>query len=160
VDQKAGVGSCRSGPESWGEGSCRSEPERRGQTSNTHKHKRSFFAIMVKISPFFYFSPKRSTYSTNIHTPAPTPLTFIFFSELTHAYIIHVIELLCYNWRFANFWLEILTHNWRFFIDVFDACFYCLLMFSFCLFCIEPTASHFNIYCLHFCLISSVSYDE
>ena len=33
---------------------------------------------------------------------------------------IHVIELLCYNWRF--------------FIDVFDACFYCLLMFSFCLF--------------------------
>jgi hypothetical protein len=27
-----------------------------------------------------------------------------------------------------------LMHNWRFFIDVFDACFYCLLMFSFCLF--------------------------
>ena len=47
---------------------------------------------------------------------------------------IHVIELLCYNWRFANFWLEIWSHNWRFFIDVFDACFYCLLMFSFCLF--------------------------
>ena len=75
-------------------------------------------------------------------------------------FIIHVIELLCYNWRFANFWLEIWSHNWRFFIDVFDACFYCLLMFSFCLFRIEPTASHFNIYCLHFCLISSVSYDE
>jgi len=33
--------------------------------------------------------------------------------------IIHVIKLLCYNWRF--------------FINVFDACFYCLLMFSFCL---------------------------
>ena len=47
---------------------------------------------------------------------------------------IHVIELLCYNWRFANFWLEIWSHNWRFFIEVFDACFYCLLMFSFCLF--------------------------
>jgi hypothetical protein len=46
----------------------------------------------------------------------------------------HVIELLCYNWRFANFWLEIWSHNWRFFIDIFDACFYCLLMFSVCLF--------------------------
>jgi hypothetical protein len=32
--------------------------------------------------------------------------------------------------------------------------------FLFVCFCIEPTASHFNIYCLHFCLISSVSYDE
>jgi len=34
--------------------------------------------------------------------------------------------LLCYNWRFANFWLEIWSHNWRFFIDVsidiFDVC--------------------------------------
>jgi hypothetical protein len=52
--------------------------------------------------------------------------------------ILHVIEWLCYNWRFANFWLEIGSHNWRFFInvfiDVFDACFNCLLMFSFCLF--------------------------
>ena len=47
---------------------------------------------------------------------------------------IHVIKLLCYNWRFANFWLEIWSHNWRFFIDIFDACFYCLLMFSFYLF--------------------------
>ena len=34
--------------------------------------------------------------------------------------LIHVIELLCYNWRF--------------FIDVFDACYYYLLMFFFCLF--------------------------
>jgi hypothetical protein len=33
---------------------------------------------------------------------------------------IHVIELLCYNWRFANFWLEIWSHNRRFFIDVFE----------------------------------------
>ena len=41
---------------------------------------------------------------------------------------IHVIELLCYNWRFANFWLEIWSHNWRFFIDGFDACFYCLFL--------------------------------
>jgi hypothetical protein len=32
--------------------------------------------------------------------------------------------------------------------------------FPFVYFSIEPTASHFNIYCLHFCLISSVSYDE
>jgi hypothetical protein len=32
--------------------------------------------------------------------------------------------------------------------------------FPFVCFSIEPTASHFNIYCLHFCLISSVSYDE
>jgi hypothetical protein len=41
------------------------------------------------------------------------------------------------------------------------ACFYCLLMLSpFVCFSIEPTASHFNIYYLHFCLISSVSYDE
>jgi hypothetical protein len=43
---------------------------------------------------------------------------------------IHVIELLCYNWRFAHFWLEIWSRNWRFFmdvfIDVFDTCFYCL----------------------------------
>ena len=62
--------------------------------------------------------------------------------------------------RVAMLQLEIWSHNWRFFIDIFDACFYCLLMFSFCLFRIEPTASHFNIYCLHFCLISSVSYDE
>ena len=52
----------------------------------------------------------------------------------TYMIIIHVIELLCYNWRFTNFWLEIWSHNWRFYIDVFDACFYCLLMFSFCLF--------------------------
>jgi hypothetical protein len=29
-----------------------------------------------------------------------------------------VIELLCYNWRFVNFWLEIWSRNWRFFIDV------------------------------------------
>jgi hypothetical protein len=32
--------------------------------------------------------------------------------------------------------------------------------FPFVCFSIEPTASHFNIFCLHFCLISSVSYDE
>ena len=133
MDQKAGVGSCRSEPESWGERSCRSEPERRGQTSNTHKHKRSFFAIMVKISLFFIF-PQKEVPIQQISTHRllrPWPL--LFFSELTHAYIIHVIELLCQNWRFANFWLEIWSHNWRFFIDVFDACFYCLLMFSFCL---------------------------
>jgi hypothetical protein len=28
--------------------------------------------------------------------------------------------MLCYNWRFVNFWLEIWSHNWRFFIDIFD----------------------------------------
>jgi hypothetical protein len=54
--------------------------------------------------------------------------------NVTWLLYIHVIELLCYNWRFANFWLEIWSRNWRFFIDIFDACFYCLLMFSFCLF--------------------------
>jgi hypothetical protein len=42
------------------------------------------------------------------------------------------------------------------FIDVFIVN-WCFL---FVCFSIEPTASHFNIYCLHFCLISSVSYDE
>ena len=36
---------------------------------------------------------------------------------------LHVIELLCYNWRFANFWMEIWSRNWRFFIDVCDAVF-------------------------------------
>ena len=56
------------------------------------------------------------------------------WTNLRSSWFIHVIELLCYNWRFANFWLEIWSHNWRFFIDVFDVCFYCLLMFSFCLF--------------------------
>ena len=64
----------------------------------------------------------------NIHTFLP------FFWPFLHLYIIHMIELLCYNWRFVNFWLEIWSHNWRFFIDVFDVCFHCLLMFSFCLF--------------------------
>ena len=29
---------------------------------------------------------------------------------------------------------DLVSYNWRFFIDVFVACFYCLLMFSFCLF--------------------------
>ena len=37
---------------------------------------------------------------------------------------IHVTELLCHNWRFANFWLEIWSHNWRFFIDIFIDEFY------------------------------------
>jgi hypothetical protein len=68
-------------------------------------------------------------------------------------FCIHVIELLCYNWRFANFWLEIWSHNWRFFIDVFDACFYCLLMFSFCLFqywtnCMPFQYILFTFFCL------------
>ena len=35
--------------------------------------------------------------------------------NVTWLLYIHVIELLCYNWRFANFWLEIWSHNWRFF---------------------------------------------
>jgi hypothetical protein len=48
-------------------------------------------------------------------------LCFLIYSYFT--YIIHVIELLCYNWRFANFWLEIFhRHIWcvfLLFIDVF-----------------------------------------
>jgi len=28
----------------------------------------------------------------------------------------------------CKFWLEIWSHNWRFFIDIFDACFYCLFL--------------------------------
>ena len=69
-------------------------------------------------------------------------------------------KCLCYNWKFANFWLEIWSRNWRFFIDVCDAVFIVYWCFPFVYFSIEQTASHFNIYCLHFCLISSVSYDE
>jgi hypothetical protein len=30
-----------------------------------------------------------------------------------------VIELLCYNWRFVNFWLEIWSRNWRFFLSTY-----------------------------------------
>ena len=48
---------------------------------------------------------------------------------------IHVIELLCYNWRFANFWLEIWSYNWRFFIDVFiEYLMHVFIVYSFCLF--------------------------
>ena len=43
--------------------------------------------------------------------------------SLANEYDIHVIELLYYNWKFANSWLEIWSHDWRFYIDVFDACF-------------------------------------
>ena len=43
--------------------------------------------------------------------------------HVIHATSIHVIELLCYNWRFVNFWLEIWSRNWGFFIDVFDGVF-------------------------------------
>ena len=78
--------------------------------------------------------------------------------QVNNVICIHVIELLCYNWRFPNFWLEIWSHNifyrriWCVFLLFID-------VFLFVCFSIEPTASHFNIYCLHFCL-SSVSYDE
>ena len=65
---------------------------------------------------------------------------------------IHVIELLCYNWRFANFWLEIWSHNWRFLSTYLMHVFIVYWCFPFVCFSIEPTASHFNMYCLHFCL--------
>ena len=42
-------------------------------------------------------------------------------------FMCHIHTLLCYNWRFVNFWLEI-------FYRCIWWCFYCLLMFSFCLF--------------------------
>ena len=45
-----------------------------------------------------------------------------------------VYLVVAYCDRVAMLQLEIWSHNWRFFIDVFDACFYCLLTFSFCLF--------------------------
>ena len=42
-------------------------------------------------------------------------------------------KCLCYNWKFANFWLEIWSRNEIFYRRMW-CCFYCLLMFSFCLF--------------------------
>jgi hypothetical protein len=53
-------------------------------------------------------------------------IAFVYY--LTPQIINHTCD------RVAMLQLEIWSHNWRFFIDVFDACFYCLLMFSFCLF--------------------------
>jgi hypothetical protein len=88
---------------------------------------RSLFVFLI----FFSFW---SLYFLSFNS-LPLIATLVFSNySIIHVYRIHVIGLLCYNWRFANFWLEIWSHNWRFFIDVFDACFYCLLMFSFCLF--------------------------
>ena len=81
-----------------------------------------------------YTSPRSGSDSNGIrsnrHLVISAPSVWLF----RHPVIIHMIELLCYNWRFVNLWLELWSHNWRFFIDVFDTCFYCLLMFSFCLF--------------------------
>ena len=68
-------------------------------------------------------------------------------------FCIHVIELLCYNWRFGLITGDFLsTYLMRVFIV-----YWC---FPFVCFSIEPTASHFNIYCLHFSVLSSVSYVE
>ena len=62
------------------------------------------------------------------------PCSLIFSTNKNDSHdFIHVIELLCYNWRFVNFWLEIWSHNWRFFIDVFD-CMFLLLIDVFLLF--------------------------
>ena len=58
---------------------------------------------------------------------------------------IHVIELLCYNWRFGLITGDFLS---TYLMLVFIV-YWC---FPFVCFSIEPTASHFNIYCLHFCL--------
>ena len=73
---------------------------------------------------------------------------------------IHVIELLCYNWRFTIF-------GWRFGLTTGDFLstylmhvFIVYWCFPFVCFSIEPTASHFNMYCLHFSVLSSVLYDE
>ena len=74
-------------------------------------------------------------------------------------YSAKTLQNICYNWRFVNFWLEIWSHNWRFFITYLMHVFIVNWCFLFVCFSIEPTASHFNIHCLHFCL-SSVSYDE
>ena len=68
--------------------------------------------------------------------------------------IIHVIELACYATT-GDFWPEIWSHNWRFFIDVFDACFYCLLVFSFCLFQYWTNCIPFQ-----YVLFTFLSYDE
>jgi hypothetical protein len=58
-----------------------------------------------------------------------------------------------FGWRFGLITGDfLLTYLMRVFIV-----YWC---FPFACFSIEPTASHFNIYCLYFCLISSVSYDE
>jgi hypothetical protein len=77
----------------------------------------------------FYIHTRQNTDKLEVVQRIVTVFVFM------NGYIMtHVIELLCYNWRFVNFWLGIWSRNWRFFIDVFDVCFYCLLMFSFCLF--------------------------
>jgi hypothetical protein len=49
---------------------------------------------------------------------------------------------------FVNFWLEIWSHNWRFFITYLMHVFIVNWCFLFVCFSIEPTAPHFNIYCL------------
>ena len=96
-----------------------------------------FFCVLV-FEVWFGFLITLSSVTDKLEYPEMTADLLQFTDKLHHIKLyrihIHVIELLCYNWRFANLWLEIWSHNWRFFIDVFDACFYCLLMFSFCLF--------------------------
>ena len=81
----------------------------------------------------------------------------------------HVDNNLCYHTcdRVAMLQLEICKiFGWRFglvtgdFLSTYLMRVFVYWCFPFICFGIEPTASHFNIYCLHFCLISSVSYDE
>jgi hypothetical protein len=82
------------------------------------------------------------------------PCSLIFSTNKNDSHdFIHVIELLCYNWRFVNFWLEIWSHNWRFLSTYLMHVFIVNWCFLFVCFSIEPTASHFNIYCLHFLLV-------
>ena len=69
------------------------------------------------------------------------------WTNLRSSWFIHVIELLCYNWRFG-----LITGD---FSSTYLMCVFIVYWcFPFVCFSIEPTASHFNIhvYCLHFCL--------
>ena len=51
-----------------------------------------------------------------------------YVTRVIQSLSIHVIELLCYNWRFVNFWLEIWSHNcWK--IEVYmHACHYNIIL--------------------------------
>ena len=105
---------------------------------------RDSFKIFFFLNVVLYEIYSKKSKVTNTYVHGLYIWIFDIYRVLSSGYVpgdyiisvnyIHVIELLCYNWRFANFGLEIWSHNWRFFIDVFDACFYCLLMFSVCLF--------------------------
>jgi hypothetical protein len=106
-----------------------------------------------EISPLEELVGERSPPSSSQRLTGMGEITRVRLNDLVVAYI-------CTCDRVAMLQLEIWSHN-----KIFYRCIWCMFFivywcFPFVCFSIEPTASHFNIYCLHFCLISSVSYDE